>query len=148
MANSNVFDKVLVERTGFVTCYVTPVHKFKSSLLDEVLDLGPDLFWLLSPPKFKEVYLSMVELSSLILEQSFYYICEDRWNRISVVVLGSQEPACVLVRVRYQVNSCYRFFIIWNWGLRFVITWAQILLEVSLKLSANHWSLSKEDQAF
>jgi hypothetical protein len=114
MAQSHIFNEILVHRTSLITGYPAAINEFKSSIFDHLPDPTLDRVVLHVPPPLKIPDLSLREPQVRVFPQKGGDITQDPFDtailscavRIvaAVKVLNScPEPACILVRVRYYV---------------------------------------------
>ena len=119
MAQSHIFNEILVHWASLITSYPAPINEFKSSIFDHLLDSGLDRLILHLPPPLKVPDLSLRESQVWVFPQKGGDITQDAFDtailscavRIvaTVKVLNScSEPACILVGVRYHVE-CLSF---------------------------------------
>ena len=119
MAQSHIFNEILVHWTSLITSYPAPIDEFKSPIFDHLPDPTLDRVVLHVPPPLKIPDLGLREPQVRVFPQKGGDITQDPFDtailscavRIvaAVKVLNScSEPACILVGVRYHVK-CLSF---------------------------------------
>ena len=115
MSNLNIFENLCIYWTCLVGAAPSTAHKFKAATAHQITYSKFHIFCLLRPPHLKENYLRLNEFTLCVQFKCHYYIGEDVIDMFLEVIFKSEEPACVLMRVCYQVeNSFSGWLCVWN----------------------------------
>ena len=102
-----VFNEILINGAGLITCNPAPVDKFKPAFSHQRPHLSFNVFGLVAPPSLEKPDLSVGETRIRILPKIVHDISKNSIDSSVIILQGGATPASILMRVGHDVQSLF-----------------------------------------